>query len=513
MNKFETMKRQKDGLDVLADIPGFAESGFELIPEDDLDRLKWAGIFHRKPTRPHFMMRIRFPSGIASSDQIRTVADVLDHYGRGIADLTTRQQIEPRWLCIEDMPTILTMLESAGLTTLQTGMDNIRGVIGCALAGIYPRELLDASSLCREFQDAFVGDRAFTNLPRKFNVAITGCPDNCTLNESQDVALVPAIKDTTSDPQRGFNVLVGGKMGSGGFTVAQSLDIFVLPAEAARLCAESALIFRDFGPRETRSQARLAFLLEERGTDWLRATLEERLGHRLATAGTDLRQERIADHIGLTAQRQAGLSAVGLLVPLGRATSQQLREAARLADRFGQGEVRLTAGQNLVLPHIPWEHLPALLAEPLLTVWRPDPAPLMRGLVACTGTEFCNLALIETKARARAVEEALTARIPDADPIRIYWSGCPAGCGNHQAADIGLQGKRIRVNGEVIEAVAIYAGGRAGPGARPGRLLMDDVPCDGRLPDVLEELVRSARKSPSPPEASMRTRTLSEPVS
>lgn len=490
MNKFEVLKQQKDGLDVLSDIPRFAQDGFDSIPEDDLDRLKWAGIFHRKPTRPHFMMRIRFPGGIASSHQLRAVAGILDEYGRGIADLTTRQQIEPRWLRIEDMPAILEALQAAGLTSLQTGMDNIRGVIGCPLAGIYPRELLDGSAICQEFQDIFLGDRAFTNLPRKFNVAISGCPDNCTLNESQDVALVPAIRSLGGDSERGFNVLVGGKMGSGGYTIAQPLDVFVTPAEAARLCAELTLTFRDFGSRETRSHARLAFLIEERGSAWLRAELEARLGHDLPAAGWDARSTETADHVGITAQKQPGLNAVGLLVPLGRVTSAELCKAARLADEYGSGELRLTAGQNVVLPNIPTEKLSALLGEPLLTEWRPDPTPVMRGLVSCTGAEFCNLALIETKARAQQIAALLDS--PSLKPLRMYWSGCPAGCGNHHAADIGIQGKRIRRNGEVIEAVAIYAGGRGGPAAHPARLIADDVTCDENLAAVLETLIQTS---------------------
>ena len=265
MNKFELMKQTKDGLDVIAEIPRFATEGFESISADDIERLKWGGIFHRKPTTGYFMMRIRFPSGIATTAQIRTLADIVDVHGRGIADITTRQQIEPRWLRIEEMPQILETLAGAGLTSLQTGMDNIRGVVGCSLAGLYPREIIDASGICAEFQDLFVGDKAYTNLPRKFNVIITGCPDNCTDAGTQDVALVPAVQDVKGEEVVGFNVLVAGKQGSGGFVAAQPLDVFVPPAQAAAICRELVLIFRDFGPRQARARARFAFLVEERG--------------------------------------------------------------------------------------------------------------------------------------------------------------------------------------------------------------------------------------------------------
>ncbi len=493
MNKFETMKQSKDGLDILADIPRFAQEGFGSIPDDDLERLKWAGIFHRKPTKPYFMMRIRFPGGIATTGQIRTVVDIIATYGRSTADLTTRQQIEPRWLAIEAMPAIEGALAAAGLTTMQTGMDNIRGVVGCPLAGLYAPELLDASPICREFQDLFVGDKAFTNLPRKFNVAITGCPDNCIDAESQDVALVPAIQEVAGVEVAGFNVLVGGKMGSGGFRVADPLDVFVAPHEAARICKELVLIFRDFGPRETRSRARFAFLIEERGRAWVREMVEQRMGHALLPQGRDVRSTGRVDHVGVTSQRQHGLNAVGLVVPVGRVNAKQLREVARLADEYGRGEIRLSTEQNLVIPHVPDARLDAFLAEPLLQEWRAGGDPAVRGLIACTGTEFCNLALIETKGRALQVARALEGRLPPDRQIKIRWSGCPASCGNHHSADVGLQGKRVRLpDGRVVEAVTISVGGRTGPEARSAEVVMEDVLCDEHLPQVLEQILCAA---------------------
>lgn len=490
MNKFEAMKQEKDGLDVLGDIPRFAEQGFGSIPEDDLERLKWAGIFHRKPTRPYFMMRIRFPSGIATTQQLRTVADVISSYGRSVADLATRQQIEARWLAIESMPAVQNALTAAGLVTLQTGMDNVRGVVGCPLAGLYPRELLDGGPVCGDFQNVFVGDKTYTNLPRKFNVAITGCLDNCIDAESQDVALVPAVQDVGGAEAAGFNVLVGGKMGSGGFRVADPLDVFVTPDDAALICRELVLVFRDFGPRETRSRARFAFLIEERGVDWVRAMAEQRIGHPLLHQGRDVRSSRHVDHMGVTPQRHDGLNAVGLVVPVGRVTASQLRELARLADDYGRSEVRLTTEQNVVIPHVTDARLDAFLAEPLLQEWRPGADPGIRGLIACTGTEFCNLALIETKQRALAVSRALEGRLPQDRQLKIRWSGCPAGCGNHHAADVGLQGKRIRLpDGRIVEAVTISVGGRTGPDARAAQVIREDVVCDERLPQVLEQII------------------------
>src|SRR5207244_1167864 len=236
--------------------------------------------------------------------------------GRGIADITTRQQIQLRWRRINDVPQILDELREVGLVTLQTGMDNIRNVVGCAVAGLTPNELFDASPVARAFTDTFVGDVAYTNLPRKFNVTITGCRENCTHAETQDVALVPATKSLGGETVSGFNVLVGGKTGCRGYRIATTLS-------------------------------------------W-----------------------------------------VGLVVPVGRIVGDQLKEVARLAEAYGTGEVRLTPDQNVIIPNVPDAKLGNLTAEPLLKVLRYDPSEITRGLVSCTGIEFCNLAVIETKARA-----------------------------------------------------------------------------------------------------------------
>src|SRR5438309_8638778 len=218
-------------------------------------------------------------------------------------------------------------------------MVNIRGIIGCPATGLTPNELVDTAGIAAEFQRIFLGNKAFTNLPRKFNVTITGCPDNCTTAETQDIAMTPAIGEGDSV---GFNLAVGGKQGSGGPTFATSLDVFVAPDEAAEVCATIALIFRDHGPREARSRARLAFLLQERGAAWMREELEKRLGHALPPAGADARSGRVTDHVGVFRQKQEGLNYVGLKTAVGRITGEQLIELARLADVYGRGELRLT---------------------------------------------------------------------------------------------------------------------------------------------------------------------------
>ena len=487
-NKVEELKRIKDGLDVLYDIPQYAREGWEAIPEEERDRLKWAGVFFRKQTPGRFMMRLRSPNGILNAEQLCAIAGVGDEFGKGFVDLTTRQQVQLRWFKIDHVPEIWRRLEEVGLVSLQTGMDNVRGIVGCAAAGLTQNELFDASTVAQDFNRMLVGNREYTNLPRKFNVTITACLENCTHAESQDVALTPAVKLLDGSEVKGFNVAVGGKIGSGGYTVATPLDIFVPPEEAAALCEQITIIFRDHGPRQARNRARLAFLLAQWGAAKFRAELERRLGRRLPAAGKDARKSQKTDHTGVFRQKQRGLNYVGLTVPVGRIRTSQLAEVARLAELYGSGGVRLTVNQNLLIPDVPDRKLGDLIAEPLLKELRYDASELMRGLVSCTGMDYCHMALIETKELAVKTARYLEKKLGKTKPVRIHWSGCVAGCGNHALADIGLLGKKIRLDGEIVSAVDVFVGGRAGPDARPPLKLLENVPCDD-LPRVLERIV------------------------
>ena len=490
MNKIEEFKKEKDGLDILQDVPRYAQEGWESITEGDRERLKWSGVFFRRQTPGHFMMRIRIPNGISNAAQIRSIAEISEEFGKGFADITTRQQIQLRWFTIEHVPEIWERLKAVGLITLQTGMDNIRNVVGCPVAGLTPSELFDASPVVREFTDIFVGNKAFTNLPRKFNVTITGCKENCTHAESQDIALTPATKEIEGEEVKGFNVAVGGKMGSGGYRIASPLDLFVRPEEAAAICSHIVLIFRDHGFRESRTKARLAFLIDDWGVEKFRKELERRADRPLLRAGKDERLNKRTDHVGIFRQKQKPekLNYVGLTVPVGRITSEQLSEVARLAETYGSGDIRITVGQNLIIPNVPDRKIGDLTVEPLLQELRYDPSEVMRGLVSCTGMDYCHFALIETKELALKTTRYLEEKLGKTKPIRIHWSGCPAGCGNHAVADIGLLGKNIRVNGDVVDAVDVFVGGRSGPNPKHGTKLLEDVPCD-ELPNVLERLV------------------------
>jgi len=482
-----------DGLRILELLPQIIPRGTESLTPAEKELLKCLGVFYRRPTPGKFMMRIRMPNGFARAEQLRAIAELSRRLGNGAVDITTRQQIELRGFSLDSVLEIWEKLRGVELRSLQTGLDNVRNINGCPLAGANPHELLDASPVVQDLDRIIVGEqgnREFTNLPRKFNITVTGCPDNCTHAESQDIALVPARKAG----RNGFNVLVGGKMGSGGFTVASPLNVFVEAFQAAPVVVELIKIYRDHGPREARAKCRFAFLVEEWGLSRLRAELIERLDHELAFQGRDMRSSAHADHLGVSRQSQEGLRAVGLCVPTGRVNPEQLDELARLAAIYGNEEIRLTTAQNAIIPHIPADAVGGLLAEPLLKQFSPRPSPFLRNMVACVGTDYCNLALIETKSRAVALSEALDKTLGSGgNPLTIHWSGCPAGCGNHQAADIGFRGFKTKREGTLVDAVAIYAGGQTGPHAVAGEEILEAVPCDENLPEVVANVIESYR--------------------
>ena len=498
VNKIEVMKQQKDGLDCLPDLLRLAENNnWQEMTEDDKQRAKWYGLFFRKPTPGNFMLRLRMQGGKTSARQLRVIADLSDEYGKGFCDLTTRQQIQLRWFTLGDAPEVWRRLEEVGLHSKQTGLDNVRGVCGCPVAGLTPQELVDASPVIRQFDEILVGNKEFTNLPRKFNVTISGCMENCCHPETQDIGLVPAYRELDGVQVNGFNVLVGGKQGSGGYRPATPLDVFVRPEEGAEVCAEITRLFRDHGARASRVRARLAFLVEDRGIGWLRNELGRRLGRVLHNAGTDMRKKHHVDHLGIHPQKKPGrnhegppLHTVGLLVPVGRITTQQMRGVADLADCYGNGDVRVTVGQNLIVCNVPENRLGALTEEPLLQELPFDPSPIMRGLVACTGIDYCGQALIETKGYALEIARELERRTAGrkVQPLTIHWSGCPAGCGLHSVATIGLQGCRSRVAGQVVDAAHVSVKGKTGPSPVIATDLMYDVPCD-QLAAALEPLV------------------------
>src|SRR5215467_4892040 len=303
-NPIEEYKQTRHGNPLLIreDLHRLIAEGWEALSPADKELLKWVGVFFRKPTPGKFMMRIRMPNGFATGAQLAAIADLSKRLGNGTLDITTRQQIELRGYTLESVPEIWERLRGVDLRTLQTGQDNVRNINGCPLAGLTPNELLDASPIVFALDQTIVGEQGnpeFANLPRKFNIVVTGCIENCTHTESQDVALVPATKFIGGRVFSGFHVLVGGKMGSGGFTIASNLGWFIEPDQAHDVVIQIIKLFNDEGTRGARTQCRLAFLLEEWGLDHFRFELIRRMGWQPEPQGTDVRSDGHNDHFGV----------------------------------------------------------------------------------------------------------------------------------------------------------------------------------------------------------------------
>ncbi|MBF2065671.1 MAG: ferredoxin--nitrite reductase [Calothrix sp. C42_A2020_038] len=490
-NKFEKLKAEKDGLAVKAEIEKFAASGWEAIDETDRDhRLKWLGVFFRPVTPGKFMIRLRMPNGILNSSQMRVLAEVVQRYGNdGSADITTRQNIQLRGIRIEDLPEIFNRFEQVGLTSVQSGMDNVRNITGDPLAGLDASELFDTRELVEQIQAMITnngqGNAEFSNLPRKFNIAVTGGRDNSVHAEINDLAFVPAFKNATF----GFNILVGGFFSAKRCNAAIPLDAWVAPEEVVAVCRAILEVFRDNGLRANRQKARLMWLIDEWGLDKFRTKVELRLGKSLLKAAEhdEINWEK-RDHVGIHRQKQAGFCYVGLHIPVGRLHAEDMFEIARIAEVYGSGELRLTVEQNIVIPNIPDSYLASFFTEPLLAKFKINPESLTRSLVSCTGAQFCNFALIETKNRALTIVKALESELEMTRPVRIHWTGCPNSCGQPQVADIGLMGTKARKNGKPVEGVDIFMGGTVGKDARLGTCVTKAVPCEDLQP-VLRELL------------------------
>ena len=492
-NKFEALKQAKDGLDGWPDLLRYAAEStpVEEIPEADLQRMKWYGVFHRPQTPGRFMIRLRLTGGILSSVQMRAIATVSRQFGQSEADITSRQSIQLRSLALKDIPAALEALGGAGIRTLQTGLDNVRNYVGCPLSGIDGMELFDSTPLLLAIAEAHLAaGKEYSNLPRKVNVSVAGCRDDCGHAQTQDIGFVPATRDVDGRRTAGFNVLVGGALGGTSPRLATPLDVFVRPEEVTGLFLALLRVYRDNGPREVRTRARLKWLIAEWGEEKLRQAVVDDLGTPLLRAGTDERLRVAGDHLGIHPQRQVGLNYVGLHVPVGRISAADMEELARLAEEHGNGGLRLTLDQNVVITGVADANLPAMLDEPLLQRLRPNPPAVWRHLVACTGNDYCHFSLIDTKKHAVSIATELERRgVQVPRGTRIHVSGCVHACGKHHVGDIGLQGANIRLGGRVEESADVYVGGRLGFEPRLAAKVLENVHVSD-LPVLIEALLR-----------------------
>lgn len=493
LSKFEFVKLEKDGLDVIRTIiEQYAIEGFDSIPADDLDRFKWAGVYQQKPRDGHFMMRVRINSGIMTANQARALAEISRLYGRELIDITTRQAIQFHWLTVENFPDIFKRLEAVSLYSFEACGDCPRTIVGNPLAGIDKDELIDTTNIVEEINQFFLLNRDFSNLPRKFKMSISANPYNNAQAEINDLAYTPAVKIIEGIEVPGFHLMVGGGL-SAKPHLAQKLDVFIKPEEALKVAIGVATLFRDYGYREKRHHARLKFLIADWGVEKFKDKLVELVGE-LPSRGEDKTTGWQAAYFdGVHPQRQKGLNYVGLNVPVGRLNSDELLQLADLSDTFGDGTIRTTMSQNIILSGVPDANVGPLLQAPVLQRLTPAPKNFMSRTMSCTGKEFCNLAIVETKQRAVSVAQYLDEHVQLDERLRIHFIGCPNACGHKQLADIGLQGSLIKTPEGMVEAFDIaiggtLSGGDHGPVAQfasplKGRVKGDDVAL------VLEQLI------------------------
>jgi ferredoxin-nitrite reductase len=460
LNKMELTKLEKDGLDVIETIINtYSKEGFASIEASDMDRFKWAGVYQQRPKDGHFMMRVRIPGGILSSQQARALAAIAKDYGRDLVDVTTRQAVQFHWLTVESLADIFERLAAVGLSSFEACGDCPRTIMGNPLAGIDPHEVIDTRPIVKELERFFLLNREFSNLPRKYKMSISANVYNAAHAQINDLAFTPAKKVIDGEELIGFHVWVGGGLSAKPY-LAQQLDVFVRPEEVVKVAAGVTTIFRDFGYRQKRTHARLKFLVADWGVEKFREELVKVTGD-LETKGEDLLKGWNAGYFyGIHEQRQKGFYYAGLSVPVGRMNADELDELARLADEYGDGTIGTCNTQNVLIRHIPAEKVEAFQAEPIVVNrFKLKPNTFIGYAVSCTGIEYCNLAIVETKERMRSLAEYLDQTVELDTPVRIHMVGCPNSCGQRQIADIGLQGALVKTPGGMVEAFDVHVGG------------------------------------------------------
>jgi ferredoxin-nitrite reductase len=519
LNEIERWKLERHPLEVAdAVIDTYSKdgpAGIAKVP-GEVERLKWVGIYPQKQGGDAFMMRVKVPGGFLTAPQIREIGVVADAFGEGpdgtesrmfgsrYADLTTRQTVQIHWLRIEDIPRIWRRFAAVGLTTVQACGDSARNVLCCPVSGVDAGEAFDALPIARAVSDFFTGNREYANLPRKFKMSVSGCVEDCAMAEINDIGLWPA---RAADGTLGFNLLVGGGL-SDGERLASDIDVFVGRDQAVEVTRAIAQLFGELGNRENRGQARMRYLVQELGPEGFREELAARARFDLVAAGEELTHRYRGDHVGVHPQKEDGLFYVGCSVPVGRMNGLELVEAARLAETYGDGSVRIGTDQNITFTGVPGDRVSALVSEDLLEKYSPTPGPFTRGVVACTGSEFCRYAIVETKERAvkwaRFLDEQLAGEpvgatpVPgglpgtpeDAGIIRMHFSGCSASCAQPQIADIGFRGEVAHVGNHLAEAVDIGLGGSLGADAG----FIDWIEHARPVNDVPDALLRVVRR-------------------
>jgi sulfite reductase (ferredoxin) len=507
LNPNERMKKDSDGLEVrqrILDI--YAKAGFDAIDPGDLrGRMRWMGLYTQRAQgipggktavlEPEeledsfFMMRARIDGGQLTSDALRVLGGISTEFGRDVADVTDRQNVQYHWIRIEDVPEIWRRLESVGLSTMEACGDVPRVMLGCPLAGILEDEVLDATDVIAGTVAKYVGSPEFSNLPRKWKTSMSGCVDHCTEPEIDDVSFVGVVNEAG---QAGYDLWVGGGLSTNPM-FAQRIGVFVRPDQVTDVWAACTAIFRDYGYRRQRNRARIKFLMADWGPERFRRVLQDEYLHEALPDGPAPApaQHDQRDHVGVAKQKD-GANAVGFALRSGRISGSLLTTIADLAEEYGKGRIRTTTQQKLVILDVPDECVEDLVAALAVHDLQVRPSAFRRGTMACTGLEFCKLAIVETKQHAQDLYAELEKRLPDFDvPIGINVNGCPNSCARFQTADIGFKGSMVRdANGEMVEGFQVHLGGHLGVEATFGRKFRGHKVTKAETADYCERVLR-----------------------
>ena len=515
--RVERLKREKNAWAHFDEIRSFARQGHGSIPPEWLGTYfrSWgvytqgdgAGVVGGKngegKATPFFMVRIRVPNGLLSSHQARTIADLAERHARGVADITVRQNFQFHWVTVESLPDLLETLWRVGLSTTGACGDVVRNITGCPLAGFDAHEHCDASPLVTELNGQLGGNSEFYNLPRKFKVSITGCRSWCTYPEINDVGLTAVSRKRLHGDEVGFSLRVAGGLSTDPH-LGVRLNAFVRWEQAVPVVRGVAELFRESEVlRQNRERARLKFLFLQHGwtAESFLEALQDRLGFALDPAEPEeLPSDIHRDHVGVHAQKQPGFSYVGANVLRGRITPDQLRTAADLSDRYADGHLRNTIMQNLLIVNVPNQHASRVAGELTAAGLPVRASAFARGTVACTGSEFCKLALTETKSFARWLTEELDQRLPGfQEQLKLHITGCPNSCGQHWIADIGIEGKKIKQDGRMVDAYYFCVGGSVGEFASIARPVGYRCAASA-VPEAIERLLREFNEQRAPGE-------------
>ncbi|HEY1743610.1 MAG TPA: nitrite/sulfite reductase [Granulicella sp.] len=505
--KVERLKLEKNPWNAWDEVRQFAREGrASVLPEWTGIYFKWWGVYTQGDglgvtggaagegkASEYFMMRIGLPNGLLTAHQLHVIADITAKYARGIADITTRQNIQLHWLTIESLPEVVDALTAIGLSPKGACGDVVRNVTGCPLAGLDGHELIDASPLAVEIAQKLTANPEFYNLPRKFKISVTGCPIWCSYPEINDVGLTALKRVKDGKEEIGYSLRVGGGLSTEPH-LAVRLNAFIPQDKAYDAVKAVCEIFREQEAlRENRTRARIKYLFMKHGwtAESMLAAVEEKLGFKFDPADEGpIADDLYRDHVGVHRQRQEGLSYVGATVLNGRLTPEQLHALASFSETYGDGHLRATISQNIVLVNIPNAKTPELVKEITALGLQVAPTVFYRGAVACTGTEFCKLAISETKGFAKWLVGEMEERLPQFDQqLRLHVTGCTNSCGQSWIADLGLEGKKIKKDGKLVDAFYFCVGGAVGEHAGIARQIGYRAAAED-CPEAIERLLR-----------------------